>query len=46
VKHCISTYYQGYEIKITEYLEHFKALVGVVKTHRGAYGNQPGLSKA
>jgi hypothetical protein len=29
-----------------EYVEHFKALVGVVKTYGGAYGNEPGLMKA
>ncbi len=27
----------------TEYVEHFKALVGVVKTYGGAYGCEPGL---
>jgi hypothetical protein len=27
----------------TEYVEHFKALVGVVKTYGGAYGRKPGL---
>ncbi len=27
----------------TEYVEHFKALIGVVKTYRGAYGCKPGL---
>ncbi len=42
-KHCISTYYQGYKVRITEYVEHFKALVGAVKTYGGAYGNEPGL---
>ncbi len=26
-----------------EYVEHFKALVGVVKTYGGAYGRKPGL---
>jgi hypothetical protein len=31
---------------ITEYVEHFKALVGVVKTYGGAYGNELGLIKA
>ncbi len=44
--HCISTYCQGYEVTITEYVEHFKALVGVVETYGGAYGNEPGLIKA
>ncbi len=37
------TYYQGYKTTITEYLEFFKALVGVVETFGGAYGNKPGL---
>ncbi len=46
VKHSVSTYYQGYEVTITEYVEHFKALVGVVETYRGAYGNELGLIKA
>jgi hypothetical protein len=27
----------------TECVEHFKALVGVVKTYGGAYGRKPGL---
>ncbi len=27
----------------TEYVEHFKALVGVVETYGGAYGRKPGL---
>ncbi len=27
-KHRVSTYYQGYKVTITEYVEHFKALVG------------------
>ncbi len=27
-------------------MEHFKALLGVVETYRGAYGNKPGLIKA
>ncbi len=45
-KHRVSTYYQGYEVTITEYVEHFKALVGVVETYVGVYGNEPGLVKA
>jgi hypothetical protein len=40
------THYQGYKVTITEYVEHFKALVGIVETCRGAYGNEPGLIKA
>jgi hypothetical protein len=31
---------------ITEYVEHFKALVGVVETYGGTYGNELGLIKA
>ncbi len=27
----------------TEYVEHFKALIGVIKTYGGAYGCEPGL---
>ena len=27
----------------TEYVEHFKALVGVVEMYGGAYGREPGL---
>ncbi len=46
VKHCISTYYQGYKVSTTEYVEHFKALVGVLETYGGAYGNKPGLITA
>jgi hypothetical protein len=29
-----------------EYVEHFQALVGIVETYGGAYGNKPGLIKA
>jgi hypothetical protein len=29
-----------------EYVEHFKALVGVVETYGGAYGREPGLVAA
>ena len=45
-KHRVSTYYQGYDVTTTEYVEHFKALVGVVETYGGAYGNEPGLIRA
>ncbi len=45
-KHRILTYYQGYKVTIMEYVEHFKALVHVVKTYGGTYGNQLGLIKA
>ncbi len=44
-KHRVSTYYQGYEVTITESVEHFKALVGVVETYGGAYVNELGLIK-
>ncbi len=39
-------FYQGYNISTTEYVENFKALVGVVKTYGGAYGHKPGLLRA
>jgi hypothetical protein len=42
-KHQVSTYYQGHDVTNTEYVEHFKALVGVVETYGGAYGCKPGL---
>ena len=45
-KHRVSTYFQGYETTITEYVEFFRALVGVVETYGGAYGNKPGLGRA
>jgi len=45
-KHRVSTYFQGYETTTTEYVEFFKALVGVVETYGGAYGNEPGLVRA
>jgi hypothetical protein len=44
-KHRVLTYYQGYEVTITEYVEHFKALVGPVETYGGAYGNKQGPIK-
>ena len=34
-KHRVSTYFQGYETTTTEYVEFFKALVGVVETYGG-----------
>ena len=40
-KHRVSTYYQTHDVTNTEYVEHFKALVGVVETYRGAYGRKP-----
>ena len=42
-KHRLLAYYQGHDVTNTEYVEHFKALVGVVETYRGAYGHKPGL---
>jgi hypothetical protein len=45
-KHPDTTYYQAYKTTITEYLEFFKALVGVVETFGGAYGNEPRLVRA
>ena len=36
-------YYQGHNVTNTKYVEHFKALVGVVKTYRGVHGQEPGL---
>jgi hypothetical protein len=45
-KHRVGTYYQAYETTITEYVEFFKALVGVVETIGGTYGNKPGLVRA
>jgi hypothetical protein len=45
-KHRVSTYYQTHDMTNTEYVEHFKSLVGVVKTYGGAYGREPGLVAA
>jgi hypothetical protein len=42
-KHQVSTYNQAHDVTNTEYVEHFKALVGVVETYGGAYGCKPGL---
>ncbi len=42
-KHRVSTFYQAHNVTNTEYVEHFKALAGVVETYRGAYGREPGL---
>jgi hypothetical protein len=42
-KHRVSMYYQAHDMTNTEYVEHFKALVGVVETYGGAYGREPGL---
>jgi hypothetical protein len=35
-----------WEVTIMEYVEHFKALAGVVETYGGTNGNEPGLIKA
>ena len=43
-KHQVSTYYQAHDVTNTEYyVEHFKALVGVVEIYGGAYGREPRL---
>ena len=42
-KQRVLMYYQGHDVTNTEYVEHFKALVGVVETYGGAYGRKPGL---
>jgi hypothetical protein len=34
-KHRVSTYYQAHDVTNTEYVEHFKAWVGIVKMYRG-----------
>jgi hypothetical protein len=39
----VSTYYQGHNVTNTEYVEHFRSLVGVVEAYRGVYGHKPGL---
>jgi hypothetical protein len=43
VKHQVQVFIQGYDITVTDYVEYFMALVGVVETYGGAYGNKPGL---
>ena len=43
-KHQVSMYYQAHDMTNTEYVEHFKALVGVVETYGGAYGCEPGIT--
>ncbi len=44
-KHCVSTFYQTLELSNLDYFEFFKALVGLVKTYSGAFGNKPGLTR-
>jgi hypothetical protein len=42
-KHRVQVFTQGYDVTVTDYVEYFMALVGVVETYGGAYGNKPGL---
>ena len=42
-KHCVSMFYQMLEMSNSDYFEFFKALVGVVETYSGAFGNKLGL---
>ncbi len=42
-KHCVSTFYQKSEMSNSDYFEFFKALVGIVETYGGAFGNKLGL---
>ena len=46
MKHRVSTFYQTSEMTASNYLEFFKALVGVLETYGGAFGNKPGLIRA
>ncbi len=46
VKHRISVFYQGYNMSTMEKVENLKALVGIVKTYGGAYGQESGQSRA
>jgi hypothetical protein len=41
----VATFYQKSGQSVTNYVEEFEALVKVVKTYGGAYGNEPGLIK-
>ena len=45
-KHRVSIFYQGADMWMSEYVEHFNALVGVVETYGGAYGREPSLVRA
>ena len=45
-KHKVSVYYQRHDTSNTDYVQFFQALVGVVETYGGAYGNEPGLIEA
>ncbi len=42
-KHRVSTYYQAHDMTNTEYVEHFKGLIGIIETYGGTYGCKPGL---
>ncbi len=42
-KHRVPTYYQCHNISNMDYLKNFQALVGMVETYGGAYGQEPGL---
>ncbi len=42
-KHQVQVFTQGYDVTVTDYVEYFMALVGMVETYGGAYGNKPGL---
>jgi hypothetical protein len=42
-KHRVQVFIQGYDVTVTDYVEYFMALVGMVETYGGAYGNKPGL---
>ncbi len=45
-KHRVLAFYQSCEVMITEYVEHFKALVSIVEMYNGTYKNKPELIKA
>ncbi len=42
-KHHVLASYQTSEMSNLDYFEFFKALVGVIETYGGAFGNKPGL---
>ncbi len=42
-KHQVQVFIQGYDVTVTDYVEYFMALVVMVETYGGAYGNKPGL---
>jgi hypothetical protein len=45
-KHQVLRFYQAHDVTNTEYVEHFNALVFVVKTCGGVYDHKPGLVTA